>query len=155
MRIADRDSATLAGLWGQSGLELDWKQRLNVLYEFTLFYLHITDLFVAQHAPRQREGIIDAVTYAAWDAHLTRAVAEPIPRDLTDPDTAENWKLFAEDLQLRHQLLANYVWERDDNPANPDGTLIWEFAKFRSRSVGRPEHLLFVFPLDSAQLLMT
>jgi hypothetical protein len=142
VRTADHDSGRLTAVWQQGGLDLSSEERLRLFYEFTLFYLHLTDRFVAEHLPDKREQIMNTVMYVAWYDSLARSVAAPISDDPTDPDTAESWRGFTEDLHLRHQLFADYVWEGAIDDA--EGTLFWEFARFVSRSFGRPDDFFFV-----------
>jgi len=150
--VAAGDAARVADSWHAGGIDLDWQQKFQVLYELVLYYLHITDRYVAQHRPGQRQRIMDAVTGAAWYAWLTRSVVKPIPEDLSDPATVENFRGFTEDLHLRHELYAPYVWERADDPDNFEGTLFWEFPKFVSRSLGYPDDLITIMGVQMAML---
>ena len=152
VRVADGDTARVAEAWHAAGLDIDWQQKLHILYEFTLYYLHITDRFVAGQVPAKREEIMQAVTSAAWYAHLVRTVKQ-IPDDLAgDPAVAENWRGFCEDLQLRHQLLGQWVWERADDPQNQEGTLGWEFAKFLGRTFDRPEDIVIIMGVQLSMM---
>jgi hypothetical protein len=140
MGIADRDTTRLVDCWQVNDLTIDWEKRLMVLREFTLFYIHMTDRYVAGQGFNRRQEVMAAVNSVAWYSYLGRSVAEPLPDDLTsDPAIAENWRGFLEDLQLRHRIYGSYPSERVDDPGNPEGTFIWEFGKLLALLVGRSD----------------
>lgn len=95
MRLAERDMNQLDACWREIGLTLDWQQRLQALYKFVLFYLHVTDRYMAQYAPKFRDLVVSGITSIAWLSYLSRSVAEPLPDDLeSDPAIKENWVGF-------------------------------------------------------------
>jgi hypothetical protein len=150
MQIAERDAVRLVNCWQADNLQLDSEQRLNLFYEFTLFYLHLSDRYVAEHGASRREEVMATVSNMAWYSYLSSSVAESLPDDLaSDPAIIENWRGFLQDLQLRHQMYERYVWLPAQD-TDPSGTLIWEFAIMVARLFGRPDDRVAVTCILSA-----
>lgn len=140
MRLAEHDMNRLDACWRTLGLTLDWQQRLSALYEFVLFYLHVTDRYMAEYAPEYRDLTVSGITSIAWLSYLSRSVAEPLPVDLeSDPAIKENWIGFQQDVQLRHLAYGGARWAQAGDPVNSSGTLLWEFGRLVARAFNRPD----------------
>jgi hypothetical protein len=140
MRLAERDMNRLDACWRGLGLALDWQQRLSALYEFTLFYLQVTDRYMAEYAPKVRDLVVSGITSIAWLSYLSRSVAEPLPEDLeSDPAIKENWIGFQQDVQLRRLAYGTARWAQASDPVNTPGTLLWEFGRLVARAFDRPD----------------
>jgi hypothetical protein len=140
MQLAERDMNRLDACWRGLGLTLDWQQRLSALYEFVLFYLQITDRYVAEYAPEFRSLVLSGITSISWLSYLSRSVAEPLPDDLeSDPAIKENWIGFQQDVQLRKLAYGGARWAQAGDPVNTSGTLLWEFGRLVARAFNRPD----------------
>ena len=140
MRLAERDMNRLDACWRDLGLTLDWQQRLHAPYEFVLFYLHVTDRYMTEYAPKYRSLVVSGITSIVWLSYLSRSVAEPLPDDLeSDPAIKENWIGFQQDVGLRKLAYGDARWAKTSDPVNTSGTLLWEFSRFVARAFDRPD----------------